>query len=93
MWQLKGTATPEREQRAVRLIGFAFFGLALYLVGQTAVTLVAGIRPDSSLLGIASLAATTVVMFSHAAATGYARVPSSSEARVNGCRRRVRCGD
>ena len=70
VWQLKGTATPEREQRAVQLIGFAFFGLALYLVGQTAVTLVAGIRPDSSLLGIASLAATTVVVFSLAAAKG-----------------------
>jgi divalent metal cation (Fe/Co/Zn/Cd) transporter len=68
VWQLKGTATPEREGRAVRLIGFAFLGLALYLVGQTAVTLATGIRPDSSLLGIGWLAATTVVMFSLATA-------------------------
>jgi divalent metal cation (Fe/Co/Zn/Cd) transporter len=68
VWQLKGVATPEREHRAVRLIGLAFLGLALYLVGQTAVTLAAGIRPDPSPLGIGSLAATTVVMFSLAAA-------------------------
>jgi divalent metal cation (Fe/Co/Zn/Cd) transporter len=70
VWQIKGTATPEREQRAVRLIGFAFLGLALYLIGQTAVTLALGVRPESSLLGIGSLAATTVVMFSLAAAKG-----------------------
>jgi divalent metal cation (Fe/Co/Zn/Cd) transporter len=70
VWQLKGTATPEREGRAVQLIGFAFLGLALYLVAQTAVTLAVGIRPDSSLLGIGSLAATTVVMFTLAAAKG-----------------------
>ncbi len=68
IWHLKGIATREREQRAVRLIGFAFLGLAVYLVAQTAVTLAAGIRPDSSLLGIGSLAATMVVMFSLAAA-------------------------
>ena len=70
VWQIMGTATPEREQRAVRLIGFAFLGLALYLIGQTAVTLALGVRPESSLLGIGSLAATTVVMFSLAAAKG-----------------------
>src|SRR5438067_2201619 len=68
VWQLKGTATREREQGAVRLIGFAFLGLALYLVAQTAVTLAAGIRPDSSRLGIGWLAATVVAMFSLAAA-------------------------
>lgn len=70
VWQLKGTATRECEQRAVRLIGFAFLGLAIYLVGQTAVTLAAGIRPDSSPLGIGWLAATVVAMFSLAAAKG-----------------------
>jgi divalent metal cation (Fe/Co/Zn/Cd) transporter len=70
VWQLTGTATREREQRAVRLIGIAFLGLALYLVGQTAVTLAAGIRPDSSPLGIGWLAATVAAMFSLAAAKG-----------------------
>src|ERR1700730_8870038 len=70
VWQIKGTATPEREQRAVRLIGVAVLGLALFLIGQTAVPLALGVRPESSLLGIGSLAATTVVMFSLAAAKG-----------------------
>jgi divalent metal cation (Fe/Co/Zn/Cd) transporter len=87
VWQLKGTATREREQRAVRLIGFAFLGLALYLIGQTAVTLAAGIRPDSSVLGIGWLAATVVAMFSLAAAkarTGRAlgNVTLQTEAKV-----------
>jgi divalent metal cation (Fe/Co/Zn/Cd) transporter len=68
VWQLKGTATPERERRAVRMIGFAFLGLALYLVVQTAVTLAAGIRPESSPLGIGWLAATVVAMLGLAAA-------------------------
>jgi divalent metal cation (Fe/Co/Zn/Cd) transporter len=68
VWQLKGTATPERERRAVRLIGFAFLGLALYLIVQTAVTLAAGIRPESSPLGIGWLAATVVAMLGLAAA-------------------------
>jgi divalent metal cation (Fe/Co/Zn/Cd) transporter len=52
------------------LIGLAFLGLALYLVGQTAATLAAGIRPGSSPLGIGWLAATVVAMFSLAAAKG-----------------------
>jgi divalent metal cation (Fe/Co/Zn/Cd) transporter len=68
VWQLKGTATPEREHRAVRMIGIAFLALAVYLIGQTIVTLAAGIRPDSSLVGIVWLAATVVVMFTLAAA-------------------------
>jgi divalent metal cation (Fe/Co/Zn/Cd) transporter len=87
VWQLKGTATREREQGAVRLIGFAFLGLALYLVVQTAVTLAAGIRPDSSPLGISWLGATVVAMFSLAAAkarTGRAlrNVTLQTEAKV-----------
>jgi divalent metal cation (Fe/Co/Zn/Cd) transporter len=68
VWQLKGSADPDREQRAVRLIGIAFLGLAAYLVAQTCVTLAAGIEPDPSPLGIGWLAATTVVMFALAAA-------------------------
>lgn len=69
------------------MIGFAFLGLALYLVGQTAVTLAAGIRPDSSVLGIGWLTATVVAMFSLAAAkarTGRAlgNVTLQTEAKV-----------
>jgi divalent metal cation (Fe/Co/Zn/Cd) transporter len=65
--QLTGTATPERERRALRLIGVAFFLLALYIAAQAGVTIALGVRPDSSALGIAWLAATCVVMFALAA--------------------------
>lgn len=61
--ELKGTADPIREQRSVRRIGLAFFGLAVYIAIQAAVTVALGIRPDSSPLGIAWLAATVVAMF------------------------------
>lgn len=63
MWELKGTADPAREQRAVRLIGLAFFALALFIAFQAAVTLALGIRPDSSPLGITWLTGTVIVMF------------------------------
>jgi divalent metal cation (Fe/Co/Zn/Cd) transporter len=68
IWQLRGDVDHERDRRAERLIGLAFLGLAVYLVGQIAVTLALAVRPDSSPLGIAWLAATAVVMFSLAAA-------------------------
>lgn len=62
VWQLKGTADVHDEHRAVRLIGIAFFLLAIYIATQAAVTLALDVRPDSSPLGIAWLAATCVVM-------------------------------
>lgn len=68
IWQLRGEIDPARDRRAERLIGVAFLGLALYLLAQIAVTLALDVRPDSSPLGIALLAATAVVMFSLAAA-------------------------
>ena len=68
VWQLRGEVDPEREHRAERLIGIAFFALAVYLIGQTIATLVLDVRPESSPSGIAWLAATCVVMFSLAAA-------------------------
>ena len=68
VWQLRGDVDVERERHAERLIGVAFFALAVYLLGQTVVTLAFDVRPDSSPLGIAWLAATCVVMFSLAAA-------------------------
>ena len=63
VWRLKGTASEERESGALRMIGVAFFRLAIYISAQSIVTLTSGIRPDSSLLGIAWLSATTLVMF------------------------------
>ena len=61
--ELTGNADPVRERRAVRRIGFAFFGLAIYITIQSIATVALGIRPDSSPLGIAWLAATVIVMF------------------------------
>lgn len=67
VWHLRGTAGGERERRAVRLIGLAFLGLAVFIVLQSAATLIAGVRPEASPPGIAWLAATAVVMFALAA--------------------------
>jgi divalent metal cation (Fe/Co/Zn/Cd) transporter len=67
IWQLKGTAVEHDERRALRMIGIAFFLLAIYIVIQAVVTVALGVRPDSSPLGIAWLAATCVVMFALAA--------------------------
>lgn len=93
IWHLRGDVEPARERRAARLVGVAFLALAVYLVGQTVVTLVVGVHPDSSAVGIAWLAATCVVMFSLAAAkarTGRAlgNAVLQSEAKVtvvDGC--------
>ncbi len=80
IWQLKGVATPEREHRAVRLIGMAFLLLAVYVIGQAIVTLAIDIRPDSSPLGIGWLGATCLVMF--ALAFGKARTGGQLGNRV-----------
>lgn len=61
IWQLSGVNL-KREQRALRLIGVAFLALALYVVGQLAVTLLTGTHPARSAGGIAWLAATLVAM-------------------------------
>ncbi len=52
----------QREVRALRLIGVAFFGLAIYILLQSALTLLAQRHPLTSPLGIAWLAATLVAM-------------------------------
>lgn len=61
VWQLTG-ASHERERRALRLIGVAFFLLALYVLGQFIGTLVTQTRPSTSPLGIGWLAATLIAM-------------------------------
>jgi divalent metal cation (Fe/Co/Zn/Cd) transporter len=61
VWQLK-SVDKARETRAMRYIGLAFFGLALYLVTQAAVTLATGTHATSSPLGIGWLAATLAAM-------------------------------
>ena len=66
LWELADVAR-ERRQRAMRLIGFAFVGLAIYLAVQSTVVLALGIHPRHSPLGIAWTTVTAGVMFTLAA--------------------------
>src|SRR4029079_12206660 len=52
----------DRERPALRLIGGAFFALALYILIQSARTFLTQAHPDASPLGIAWLTATLVAM-------------------------------
>jgi len=61
VWQLTG-GDAERERKALRLIGFAFFALALYILCQTAFALVTRSHPAPSPGGIAWLGATLIAM-------------------------------
>jgi divalent metal cation (Fe/Co/Zn/Cd) transporter len=71
IWELSGSSE-ERQRRGLRLIGFAFLILAVYLAVQSLVVLAARFRPHASVAGIWWTAITAVVMFSLAA--GKARV-------------------
>lgn len=62
IWQLLGTATAEQERRATRLIGGAFIALAVYVLAQSSYVLANQAHPDRSILGIAWLAVTFIVM-------------------------------
>ena len=66
LWELADVAQ-ERQQRAMRLIGFAFVGLAVYLAIQSTAILALGFHPRHSPLGIVWTGATAVVMFTLAA--------------------------
>ena len=66
VWELSGTGE-DRQRRGLRLIGYAFTALAVYLLIQSTVVLAAGYRPRHSVAGIAWTAATAVVMFALAA--------------------------
>lgn len=61
IWQLTGVSQ-QREKSALRLIGTAFFVLATYILTHSLETLLAQARPNQSLIGIAWLAATFIVM-------------------------------
>jgi divalent metal cation (Fe/Co/Zn/Cd) transporter len=92
IWELSGTS-PERQRRGLRMIGYAFFALAVYLTVQSSVVLAIGYRARHSVLGIGWTAATAAAMFALASAkakTGRAlRNPVlATEARVtliDGC--------
>ena len=66
IWELSGTGA-ERQRRGLRLIGWAFAALAVYLLVQSTVVLVAGYHPRHSVLGIGWTAVTAAVMFALAA--------------------------
>jgi divalent metal cation (Fe/Co/Zn/Cd) transporter len=61
VWQLLGIHQ-QRERLALRLIGVAFFALALYILAQITVTLITQTRPSPSIAGIVWLAATFIAM-------------------------------
>ncbi len=62
VWELTGAGGKDRERKAVRLIGVAFFCLAIYILGQSAYTLISRSHPDTSPGGIVWLSLTLVVM-------------------------------
>jgi divalent metal cation (Fe/Co/Zn/Cd) transporter len=62
VWQLKGK-DKARDRTALRLIGYAFVLLALYIGAQSLYVLAAGFRPHHSLVGISWLALTALAMF------------------------------
>jgi divalent metal cation (Fe/Co/Zn/Cd) transporter len=66
IWELSGTGEA-RQRRGLRLIGYAFTALALYLLIQSSVVLATGYRPGHSLPGIAWTALTAAAMFALAA--------------------------
>jgi divalent metal cation (Fe/Co/Zn/Cd) transporter len=66
VWELSGTGE-DRQRRSLRLIGYAFTGLAVYLLVQSTVVLAAGYHPRHSLAGIVWTAVTAAVMFALAA--------------------------
>jgi divalent metal cation (Fe/Co/Zn/Cd) transporter len=61
VWQLRG-AGKQREERALRLIAVAFFGLALYISVQSVRTFLSQSHPATSVPGIVWLAATLLAM-------------------------------
>ena len=69
IWELSGTGE-DRQRRGLRLIGYAFSVLAVYLLIQSTFVLAAGYRPRHSEAGIAWTAVTAAVMFTLAAAKG-----------------------
>jgi divalent metal cation (Fe/Co/Zn/Cd) transporter len=66
IWELTGTGE-ERQRRGLRLIGYAFGALAIYLLAQSTVVLATGYHSRHSPLGIAWTAVTATAMFALAA--------------------------
>ncbi len=62
LWELSGSGEA-RQRRALRMIGIAFIALAVYLLVQSSVALIAGHHAAPSIGGIVWTAATSVAMF------------------------------
>ena len=62
LWELSGTGEA-RQRRALRLIGTAFIALAIYLLAQSSIALIAGHHATQSTLGVVWTATTATVMF------------------------------
>ncbi len=62
IWHLKGIEK-NREKMAMRLIGFAFVGVAIYIFIQSTLSFFSKAHPHPSFLGIVSLFFTCIVMF------------------------------
>jgi len=66
IWELSGSGE-ERQRRGLRIIGYAFAALAIYLLAQSTVVLATGYHPHRSVPGIIWTALTAGVMFGLAA--------------------------
>jgi divalent metal cation (Fe/Co/Zn/Cd) transporter len=66
IWELSGTGET-RQRQALRLIGFAFAALAIYLAVQSTLVLVTGYHPRPSPGGMVWTTITAMVMFGLAA--------------------------
>jgi divalent metal cation (Fe/Co/Zn/Cd) transporter len=62
VWQLRGT-DKARERTALRIIGYAFVLLSLYIGVQSLYVLAVGFKPHHSPVGISWLALTALAMF------------------------------
>src|SRR5579863_1768300 len=62
IWELRGTGE-DRRRRALRIIGYMFIALAIYLGVQSSLVLAVGFHPKHSVPGIVWVAATAAVMF------------------------------
>ena len=78
IWELSGTGE-DRQRRGLRLIGYAFAALAVYLLVQSTVVLATGYHPRHSVPGIGWTAVTAAVMF--ALAAGKAHRPGARQPR------------
>ena len=62
LWQFRHRLPESREQQALRLMAFSFFGLAAYVTFESVRALVTGSEPDTSTVGIVLAAVSLVIM-------------------------------